>query len=84
MFLSVSLASVAIGRSASLGHDLGKAKIAVTKIFQLIDRKSQIDPSSEQGIRPVRTGFITMYCILLTPVFYVHIYILEESKSVVV
>ncbi|KAL6755759.1 MDR-like ABC transporter [Haematococcus lacustris] len=56
-FLAIVMAAMGIAQ-AQLGFpDLGKAKDAVKSIFPIIDRKSQIDSSSQEGVTsPPRGG----------------------------
>ncbi|NXL87260.1 MDR1 protein, partial [Alectura lathami] len=49
VFSSVIFAAMNVGQSASLAPDYGKAKISAQRIFQLLDRKPQIDSYSEEG-----------------------------------
>ncbi|XP_048806639.1 ATP-binding cassette sub-family B member 5 isoform X2 [Lagopus muta] len=49
VFSSVIFAAMNVGQSASLAPDYGKAKVSAQRIFQLLDRKPQIDSYSEEG-----------------------------------
>lgn len=43
------MAAIGISQSSSLAPDSSKAKTATASIFEIIDRKSKIDPSDESG-----------------------------------
>ncbi|XP_010174504.2 multidrug resistance protein 1 [Antrostomus carolinensis] len=49
VFSSVIFAAMNVGQSASLAPDYGKARMSAQRIFQLLDRKPQIDSYSEEG-----------------------------------
>ncbi|TKY61652.1 ABC transporter B family member 11 [Spatholobus suberectus] len=49
VFFALTMASIGISQSSSLAPDSKKAKIATVSIFNIIDRKSKIDPSDESG-----------------------------------
>ena len=53
MFSAITFGGQALGRASSLTPDVGKAKMAAAKIFQLFDRQPQIDSSDPNGIKPV-------------------------------
>ncbi|KAF7130382.1 hypothetical protein RHSIM_Rhsim10G0047700 [Rhododendron simsii] len=50
VFLSLTMAALAISQSSGLVSDAAKAKVATASIFAILDRKSKIDPSDESGI----------------------------------
>ena len=43
------MAAVGISQSSSFAPDSSKAKSATASIFEIIDKKSKIDPSDESG-----------------------------------
>ena len=43
-----------MGRASSLTPDLGRAKMAAAKIFELLDRRPPINSADESGLKPVR------------------------------
>ena len=43
-----------LGQVSALSPDYEKAKVAAARLFKIFDRKSAIDSSSEDGLRPVR------------------------------
>jgi len=43
-----------LGQVSALSPDYEKAKLAAARLFKIFDRKSAIDSSSEDGLRPVR------------------------------
>ncbi|KAK4273324.1 hypothetical protein QN277_021750 [Acacia crassicarpa] len=49
VFFALTMTAMAISQSSSMAPDSSKAKSATSSIFELIDRKSQIDPSDESG-----------------------------------
>ncbi|NWV07564.1 MDR1 protein, partial [Ptilonorhynchus violaceus] len=49
VFSSVIFAAMNVGQSASLAPDYGKARMSAQRIFQLLDRKPQIDSYSDKG-----------------------------------
>ena len=54
VFSSIMFAAMNVGQSASLAPDFGKARMSAQRIFQLLDRKPQIDSYSEEGEKLVR------------------------------
>ncbi len=51
--MAINLGGQGLGRAFSVSPDLAKAKIAGAKLFQLFDRKSLIDSTSNVGGSPV-------------------------------
>ncbi|XP_061366245.1 ABC transporter B family member 21 [Gastrolobium bilobum] len=49
VFFALTMAAVGISQSSSLAPDSSKAKTATASIFEIIDRKSEIDPNDESG-----------------------------------
>ncbi|XP_060103685.1 LOW QUALITY PROTEIN: ATP-binding cassette sub-family B member 5 [Heteronotia binoei] len=49
VFASVIFAAMNVGQSNSLAPDFGKSKVSAQRIFQLLDRKPQIDSYNEEG-----------------------------------
>ncbi|KAJ1393342.1 P-loop containing nucleoside triphosphate hydrolase [Sesbania bispinosa] len=49
VFFALTMAAIGISNSSSLAPDSSKAKTATASIFEIIDRKSKIDPSDESG-----------------------------------
>ncbi|KAI4349803.1 hypothetical protein L6164_010357 [Bauhinia variegata] len=49
VFFALTMAAMAISQSSSFAPDSSKAKTAAASIFQIIDRKSLLDPSDESG-----------------------------------
>ena len=43
-----------LGQLSAISPDYEKAKIAAARLFKIFDRKSAIDSSSEDGLKPVR------------------------------
>ncbi|XP_057454847.1 ABC transporter B family member 21-like [Lotus japonicus] len=55
VFFALTMAAVGVSQSSSLAPDSSKAKTATASIFEIIDRKSKIDPSDESGTTLDRT-----------------------------
>ncbi|KAH6787539.1 P-glycoprotein 11 [Perilla frutescens var. hirtella] len=51
VFFALTMAAIGISQSSSLAPDSSKAKGAAASIFELLDRKSKIDPSDESGVK---------------------------------
>ncbi|EPS73821.1 hypothetical protein M569_00935, partial [Genlisea aurea] len=51
VFFALTMASLAISQSSSAAPDSSKANIAAASIFSILDRKSEIDPSEESGLK---------------------------------
>ncbi|XP_073139316.1 ABC transporter B family member 4-like [Henckelia pumila] len=51
VFFALTMAAVAISQSSSFAPDAKKAKGAAASIFAILDRKSEIDPSDESGMK---------------------------------
>ncbi|CAL4894691.1 unnamed protein product [Urochloa decumbens] len=49
VFFALLMATIGVSQTSALGSDSAKAKEAASSIFALIDRKSKIDPSSDNG-----------------------------------
>ncbi|KAJ1687410.1 hypothetical protein LUZ63_018800 [Rhynchospora breviuscula] len=49
VFFALVLATIGISQTSALGSDSAKARDSAISIFEVIDRKSEIDPSSEEG-----------------------------------
>jgi ATP-binding cassette, subfamily B (MDR/TAP), member 1 len=49
VFLALAMAAIGLSQSSSLTSDSTKAKGAAASIFAIIDRKSRIDPSEDNG-----------------------------------
>jgi ATP-binding cassette subfamily B (MDR/TAP) protein 1 len=44
------MAAMGISQTSSMGPDTGKARNAAASVFEIVDRKSKIDPSDESGM----------------------------------
>jgi len=51
-----------LGQVSALSPDYEKAKLAAARLFKIFDRKSAIDSSSADGLRPVRIFSICVHC----------------------
>lgn len=49
VFFAITMAAMSITQSSSLTPDSSKAKSAAASVFQILDRKSEIDPSNDSG-----------------------------------
>ena len=53
VFAAVIFTALSIGRASSYAPDAQKAKVAASRIFQLIQREPDIDGYSTEGEKPV-------------------------------
>jgi ATP-binding cassette subfamily B (MDR/TAP) protein 1 len=58
IFFAIIMSAMGLGQTASFAPDAAKASIAASGIFELIDRKSPIDPTIEGGSEPEVRGDI--------------------------
>jgi ATP-binding cassette subfamily B (MDR/TAP) protein 1 len=49
VFFAIAMSAIGVSQSASLTPDLTKTKLAVNSVFELLDRKSTIDPFDMSG-----------------------------------
>lgn len=49
VFFALTMMAVGVSQSSSMARDFSKAEDAAVSIFGIIDRKSMIDASSEEG-----------------------------------
>jgi ABC-type multidrug transport system fused ATPase/permease subunit len=49
VFFALVLATIGISQTSAMGSDSAKARDSAISIFEIVDRKSKIDPSSEEG-----------------------------------
>ncbi|KAE8733144.1 ABC transporter B family member 12 [Hibiscus syriacus] len=49
VFFALSVSAIGISQSNSLAPDVGKAKVSVASIFEILDQRSKIDPSQNSG-----------------------------------
>ena len=54
VFAAITFGGQALGRASALTPDIGRAKIAATKLFELFDRKPVPNSSDPDGLQPVR------------------------------
>ena len=52
--LSIVMMGFVLGQISALSPDYEKAKVAAARLFKILERKTLIDSSSEDGLRPVR------------------------------
>lgn len=50
VFFALLMATIGVSQTSALGSDSAKAKASASTIFALIDSKSKINPSSDDGI----------------------------------
>ena len=60
IFAAVTFGGQALGRASALTPDIGRAKIAAAKIFELLDRRPPIDSSDKSGNKPVRVFLVVV------------------------
>jgi len=53
VFACVTFGGMSVGRASASIPDQTKAKLAAFKIKELLNRKSEIDPCSNNGLKPV-------------------------------
>lgn len=53
MFFSLAFCAASVGQALAYIQDYTKAKVAAGRLFQLIERKSDIDATSTIGLKPV-------------------------------
>ncbi|XP_034242655.1 ATP-dependent translocase ABCB1-like isoform X2 [Thrips palmi] len=59
VFFALAFCAASVGQTSAYLQDYAKAKLASSLMFQLIDRKPDIDCSPTTGIRPVISGKVT-------------------------
>nr|XP_006814548.1 PREDICTED: multidrug resistance protein 1-like [Saccoglossus kowalevskii] len=52
VFALITFGAMAVGQASSFAPDAAKAKVAANQIFFLLDRESEIDTSSTEGLKP--------------------------------
>ncbi|CAD5121208.1 DgyrCDS9743 [Dimorphilus gyrociliatus] len=52
VFSALTIGAQSVGRSSAFSLDYGKAKLSASKLFALFDRKSEIDPTTTNGVKP--------------------------------
>ncbi|KAG8058852.1 hypothetical protein GUJ93_ZPchr0002g25192 [Zizania palustris] len=52
VFFALTMMGIGVSQSSSLAHDFNKVRDAAVSIFRIVDRKSMIDASSEEGTTP--------------------------------
>lgn len=72
MFFALAFCAASVGQTSAYLQDYARAKNAATQIFQLIWRKSEIDPLSTSGSKPVK--FFMSHC-------HVKLKILQKTDS---
>ncbi|KAJ4796757.1 ABC transporter B family member 4 [Rhynchospora pubera] len=50
VFFTLVLATIGVSQTSALGSDSAKARESAISIFEIMDRESKIDPSSEEGL----------------------------------
>ena len=74
VFMALIFGSLALGQANSFAPSYIKAKIAAKKIFALLDRRSQIDSYSKEGLNHVRVcvSFCMPVHVCMHAFVYVH------------
>lgn len=52
VFFAIIMSGMSLGQTSSFAPDAAKASAAASSIYEIIDRKSPIDPEQEGGLRP--------------------------------
>ena len=60
VFMALIFGTLALGQANSFAPSYSKAKQAARRVFALLDHKSSIDSSSDNGIRPVSTSLCAL------------------------
>ena len=63
MFAAITFGGQALGRASALTPDVGKAKMAAAKLFDLFDRKPIPDSSDPDGLQPVSMPFWVSFSV---------------------
>lgn len=50
VFFALTMAAIGVSQSSALAPDVTKAQDSTNSIFAILDRKSKIDPSDDEGI----------------------------------
>ncbi|XP_046678545.1 phosphatidylcholine translocator ABCB4-like isoform X2 [Homalodisca vitripennis] len=58
VFFALTLCAAMVGTACAYVQDFTRAKLAASRMFQLIDRKSEIDSGSEEGEKPEIKGHV--------------------------
>lgn len=53
VFFAVLLTGMGLGQSMALAPDVAKGSLAVSNVFKIVDRKSKIDPTEEEGVKSI-------------------------------
>lgn len=59
VFFCIAFSAISVGQATSFIPDYTKANLAAALIFNLIEKKSSIDPLSHEGLRPILYGRVT-------------------------
>mmetsp|Transcript_840 Transcript_840/g.1660 ORF Transcript_840/g.1660 Transcript_840/m.1660 type:complete len:1377 (+) Transcript_840:236-4366(+) len=51
VFFAVVMVGMGVGQSAAMTPDLAKAKVAISNVFKVLDRRCEINPSDESGYK---------------------------------
>jgi len=66
VFFALAFCAASVGQTSAYLQDNSRAKIAASLIFKLIRRKSEIDPLSNTGSKPVKP-----YHIMILDQYYI-------------
>ena len=85
MFFALAFCATFVGTGTAYLQDFTKSKIAAHMIFQLIDRDSEVNPTSVQGVKPVRDPLISypisMFCDLTKAFDTVNLFIIDDGGN---
>ena len=62
MVLAILVGGLVLGQISAFAPDYVKAKVAAARLFKIFDRRSFIDSSSEDGLKPVRVFSFSESC----------------------
>lgn len=71
MFFALAFCAASVGQTSAYLQDYSRAKSAANLIFQLIWKKSEIDPLSITGSKPVRHP---IYILFIAVYLYTNIF----------
>ncbi|KAK9501451.1 hypothetical protein O3M35_012171 [Rhynocoris fuscipes] len=77
VFFALSFCATAVGTSTAYLQDWGKARMAAKLIFDILDKKSQMDPVSSEGLKPEINGRVSFENIIFSYPSRKHVRILR-------
>ena len=71
VFAATVFGTMSIGQAISFAPDYGKAKLAIARVFALLDGKPSIDSLSEEGEKLVRHDLCYIHTFYMR-LLYIH------------